>query len=110
MRHCVVLSPARLAAPTWSVSAHGASSWRATGEWPARISSRARRRSLPRERCDASRNPAAEMISFLHPGFLYAAAAASVVVVALHFLVAEQPRAGVLPTVRFFPDMDVRST
>lgn len=31
-------------------------------------------------------------------------------VVALHFLVAEQPRAGVLPTVRFFPDVEVRST
>ncbi len=50
------------------------------------------------------------MIGFLHPGFLYAAAAASVVVVALHFLVAEQPRSGVLPTVRFFPDVDVRAT
>ena len=50
------------------------------------------------------------MIGFLHPGFLYAAAAASAVVIALHFLVAEQPRAGVLPTVRFFPDVDVRST
>ena len=50
------------------------------------------------------------MISFLHPGFLYAASAAAAVVVALHFLVAEQPRAGMLPTVRFFPDVEVRST
>ena len=50
------------------------------------------------------------MIAFLHPGFLYAAAAASALVVALHFLVAEQPKAGVLPTVRFFPDVDVRAT
>ena len=50
------------------------------------------------------------MISFLHPGFLYAAGAAAAAVVALHFLVAEQPRAGVLPTVRFFPDVEVRST
>lgn len=30
--------------------------------------------------------------------------------VALHFLVAEQPRAGILPTARFFPDVEVRST
>jgi hypothetical protein len=50
------------------------------------------------------------MISFLHPAFLFAAMGASAVVVALHFLVAEQPRAGVLPTVRFFPDVEVRST
>lgn len=50
------------------------------------------------------------MVTFLHPGFLYTAAGASAVVVALHFLVAEQPRAGVLPTVRFFPDVEVRST
>src|SRR5947207_782421 len=50
------------------------------------------------------------MLSFLHPGFLYAAGAASATVVALHFLVAEQPRAGILPTVRFFPDVEVRAT
>jgi hypothetical protein len=50
------------------------------------------------------------MLSFLHPGFLYATGAASAVVVALHFLVAEQPRAGILPTVRFFPDVEVRAT
>ncbi|MDQ6716736.1 MAG: BatA domain-containing protein, partial [Gemmatimonadota bacterium] len=50
------------------------------------------------------------MISFLHPGFLYAAGAAAAAVVALHFLVAEQPRAGMLPTARFFPDVEVRST
>ena len=50
------------------------------------------------------------MISFLHPGFLYAAGVAAAAVVALHFLVSEQPRAGVLPTVRFFPDVEVRST
>ena len=50
------------------------------------------------------------MISFVHPGFFYASAAAATAVVALHFLVAEQPRAGMLPTVRFFPDVDVRST
>lgn len=50
------------------------------------------------------------MISFLHPGFLYAAGAAAAAMVALHFLVAEQPRAGMLPTARFFPDVEVRST
>lgn len=49
-------------------------------------------------------------MSFLHPGFLYAAAGAAAIVVALHFLVAEQPRAGILPTVRFFPDVQVRAT
>jgi hypothetical protein len=49
-------------------------------------------------------------MTFLHPGFLYAAAAAAAAVFALHFLVAEQPRAGILPTVRFFPDVQVRAT
>src|SRR5438045_2596983 len=49
-------------------------------------------------------------MTFLHPGFLYAAGVAAAAVVALHFLVSEQPRAGMLPTVRFFPDVEVRST
>lgn len=50
------------------------------------------------------------MISLLHPGFLYAAIGVSAGIVALHFLVTEQPRTGMLPTVRFFPDLPARAT
>lgn len=50
------------------------------------------------------------MISLLHPGFLYAAIGVGAGIVALHFLVTEQPRTGVLPTVRFFPDLPARAT
>lgn len=50
------------------------------------------------------------MIHFLVPGFLYAAGAVALGVVALHFLVTEQPKSDVLPTVRFFPDVVARST
>ncbi len=50
------------------------------------------------------------MISFLHPGFLYAALAIAAGIVALHFIVTEQPRTGILPTVRFFPDLPARAS
>ena len=50
------------------------------------------------------------MIQFLLPGFLYAAGAVAAGVIALHFLVTEQPKSDVLPTVRFFPDVVARST
>lgn len=50
------------------------------------------------------------MISFLFPAFLYAAGGIALGVVALHFLVTQQPRSEVLPTVRFFPDVVARST
>lgn len=50
------------------------------------------------------------MIGFLFPGFLYAAGAVALGVVALHFLVTQQPKSDVLPTVRFFPDVVARST
>jgi hypothetical protein len=50
------------------------------------------------------------MLTFLVPGFLYAAGAVALGVVALHFLVTQQPRTDVLPTVRFFPDVLARST
>jgi hypothetical protein len=50
------------------------------------------------------------MISFLHPGFLYAAFGVALGIIALHFIVTEQPRTGVLPTVRFFPDVKARAT
>jgi hypothetical protein len=50
------------------------------------------------------------MISFLFPGFLYAAGAVAMGVVALHFLVTQQPRTQLLPTARFFPDVVARST
>jgi hypothetical protein len=50
------------------------------------------------------------MISFLHPGFLYAAFGLALGIIGLHFIVTEQPRTGVLPTVRFFPDVAARAT
>lgn len=50
------------------------------------------------------------MISFLFPGFLYAAGAVALGVVLLHLLVTQQPKSDVLPTVRFFPDVLARST
>jgi hypothetical protein len=50
------------------------------------------------------------MISFLHPAFLYAAFGVAAGIIALHFIVTERPRVGVLPTVRFFPDVRARAT
>ena len=44
-------------------------------------------------------------MTFLAPGFFFASLAAAAGVVALHFIVTRQPRAGVLPTARFVPDL-----
>src|SRR6185437_15892071 len=49
-------------------------------------------------------------LTFLFPGFLFAAGAIALGVVALHFLVTRQPKSETLPTVRFVPDLAVRST
>lgn len=49
-------------------------------------------------------------MTFLYPGFLTAAGLVSLGVVILHFLVTQQPRSDILPTVRFIPDMAARST
>jgi len=49
-------------------------------------------------------------VTFLFPGFLLAAGLVSLGVVVLHFLVTQQPRSELLPTVRFVPDMAARST
>jgi len=43
-------------------------------------------------------------MSFLAPGFLYAAMAVAAAIVALHFIVTRQPRSSILPTARFVPD------
>ncbi|MGZ4779111.1 MAG: BatA domain-containing protein [Thermoanaerobaculia bacterium] len=42
-------------------------------------------------------------MTFLAPGFLYASLAVAAAIVALHFIVTRQPRAGILPTARFVP-------
>lgn len=43
-------------------------------------------------------------MTLLAPGFLYAAIAAAIAVTALHFIVAREPRAMLLPTARFIPE------
>jgi hypothetical protein len=43
-------------------------------------------------------------VTFLAPGFLFASLAVAAAIVALHFIVTRQPRAGILPTARFVPD------
>lgn len=43
-------------------------------------------------------------MTLLAPGFLYAAVAAALAVAALHFIVAREPRAMLLPTARFVPE------
>ena len=43
-------------------------------------------------------------MTFLAPGFFYAALAVAAGIGALHFIVTRQPRAAVLPTARFVPD------
>jgi aerotolerance regulator-like protein len=43
-------------------------------------------------------------MSFLAPGFVFASLAVAAAIVALHFIVTRQPRAGILPTARFVPD------
>lgn len=49
-------------------------------------------------------------MTFLAPGFVYAAIAAATIMAALHFLVARQPRAALLPTARFVPDLPASAT
>ncbi len=49
-------------------------------------------------------------MTFLAPGFFFASLAVAAAVVALHFIVTRQPRAGVLPTARFVPDMPAKAT
>jgi Aerotolerance regulator N-terminal len=43
-------------------------------------------------------------MTFLAPGYLFASLIAAAAIVALHFIVTRQPRAGILPTARFVPD------
>ncbi|HMA20978.1 MAG TPA: BatA domain-containing protein [Gemmatimonadaceae bacterium] len=49
-------------------------------------------------------------MTFLAPGFFFASLAVAAGVVALHFIVTRQPRAGILPTARFIPDMPATAT
>ncbi|MDQ3227758.1 MAG: BatA domain-containing protein [Chloroflexota bacterium] len=49
-------------------------------------------------------------MTFISPGFLYAAIAAATMMAALHFLVTRQPRAALLPTARFVPDLPASAT
>lgn len=49
-------------------------------------------------------------MTFLAPGFLYASLAVAAAVIALHFIVTRQPRAGILPTARFVPDLPATAT
>lgn len=48
-------------------------------------------------------------MTFLAPDFLYAALIAAIATVALHFIVAREPRAMAFPTARFVPDSSARS-
>ena len=43
-------------------------------------------------------------MTFLAPGYLFASLAVAAAIIALHFIVTRQPRAGILPTARFVPD------
>jgi len=49
-------------------------------------------------------------MTFLAPGFFFASLAVAAAVVALHFIVTRQPRAAVLPTARFVPDLPATAT
>jgi len=49
-------------------------------------------------------------MTFLAPGFFYAALAVAAAVVALHFIVTRQPPAAMLPTARFVPDLPATAT
>lgn len=49
-------------------------------------------------------------MTFLAPAFLYASFAVAAAVVALHFIITRQPRAGILPTARFVPDLPATAT
>lgn len=49
-------------------------------------------------------------MTFLAPGFFFASLAVAAAVAALHFIVTRQPRAGILPTARFVPDLPATAT
>ena len=49
-------------------------------------------------------------MTFLAPGFFFASLAVAAGVIALHFIVTRQPRAGILPTARFVPDLPATAT
>lgn len=49
-------------------------------------------------------------MTFLAPGFLIASAIVAAAVIALHFIVTRQPRAGILPTARFVPNLPATAT
>ena len=49
-------------------------------------------------------------MSFLAPGFFYASLVVAAAVVALHFIVTRQPRAALLPTARFVPNLPANAT
>lgn len=49
-------------------------------------------------------------MSFLAPGFFYASLAVAAAVIALHFIVTKQPKAAVLPTARFVPNLPANAT
>jgi hypothetical protein len=49
-------------------------------------------------------------MTFLAPGFFIASLAAAAAVIALHFIVTRQPRAAILPTARFVPDVPANAT
>lgn len=49
-------------------------------------------------------------MTFLAPGFFFASLAVAAAVVALHFIVTRQPKAAVLPTARFVPDLSANAT
>ncbi|MGI9044240.1 MAG: BatA domain-containing protein [Gemmatimonadaceae bacterium] len=47
---------------------------------------------------------------FLAPGYFLASLAVAMAIVALHFIVTRQPRAGILPTARFVPELPATAT
>ncbi|HEU4877863.1 MAG TPA: BatA domain-containing protein, partial [Gemmatimonadaceae bacterium] len=49
-------------------------------------------------------------MTFLAPGFFFASLAVAAGVIALHFIVTRQPRAAILPTARFVPDLPATAT
>ena len=49
-------------------------------------------------------------MSFLAPGFFYASLAVAAAVVAIHFIVTRQPKAAILPTARFVPNLPANAT
>lgn len=49
-------------------------------------------------------------MTFLAPGFFFASLVVAAGIVALHFIVTRQPRAAILPTARFVPDLPATAT